>query len=128
VLCMSERVNLTSIGANTVSLLRLRTANDGAVARVFINSNRVIGMRSDVTGAQLASTSTIPLGAWRRVELCADTSGGGRLSLYLEGALVAGPWTQSLGSTLFGRVMVGDSDLKTVVVNYDDVVVDTSAG
>ena len=127
-LCMSERVNLGSIGTSTVSLLRLRTAADGAVARVFVNNARRIAMRSDVTGAQLVSTATLPLGAWRSVELCADVAAGGRLSLYVEGALVGGPWTQSLGATPFGRVLLGDSDAKTVTVNYDDVVVDMAAG
>jgi hypothetical protein len=128
VLCMSERVNLTSIGSSTVSLLRLRTAADGAVARAFINSARRLAMRSDVTGARLVTTSTLPLGAWRTVELCGDTAGGGRLSLYLEGVLIGGPWAQSIGTTPFGRIMVGDGDVKTVTVNYDDVVVDTAAG
>ena len=33
VLCMSVRVNLTSIGSSTVSLLRLRTASDAGIAR-----------------------------------------------------------------------------------------------
>jgi len=111
-----------------VSLLRLRTASDGAVARVFINSARRLALRSDVTGAQLVTTATLPSSAWRTVELCADTAGGGRLSLYVDGALVGGPWTQNIGTTPFGRVMVGDSDVKTIVVNYDDVVVDTAAG
>jgi hypothetical protein len=128
VLCMSERVNLASMGSSTVSLLRLRTAGDAGIARVFINSGRRLAMRSDITGAQLVTTSTFPLGAWRTVELCGDTTGGGTMSLYLEGALVGGPWGQSLGSTPFGRVMVGDSDLKTATVNYDDVIVDTTAG
>ena len=128
VLCMSERVNLTSIGTSTVSLLRLRTAADGAIARVFVNSARRLTMRSDVTGAQLLTTATLPLGAWRSVELCGDTTGGGRLSLYLDGVLVGGPWAQNLGATPFGRVMVGDSEVKTVTVNYDDIVVDTAAG
>ncbi|MEO8425151.1 MAG: hypothetical protein ABI595_14740 [Actinomycetota bacterium] len=85
-------------------------------------------MRSDITGAQLVTTTTFPLGTWRKVELCGNTTGGGSLSLFLDGALVGGPWAQSLGSTPFGRVMVGDSDVKTVTVNYDDVVVDTTAG
>ena len=128
VLCMSERVNLASIGTTTVSLLRLRTASDGAIARVFVNSARRLALRSDVTGAQLVTTATLPLGSWRSVELCGDTAAGGRLSLYLDGALVGGPWTQSLGTAPFGRVMVGDSEAKTVTVNYDDVVVDTAAG
>lgn len=83
VLCMSERVNLASIGSST---RRLRTAGDAGIARVFINSGRRLAMRSDITGAQLVTTRTFPLGAWRTVELCGDTTGGGTMSLYLEGA------------------------------------------
>ena len=127
-ICMSERVSLTSIGANTVSLLRIRTATDAPLARVFLNRSRVLALRADVTGAVLATTTTLPIGGWNTVELCGDIAGGGSLSLYLNGALIAGPWTQSLGSTPFGRVMLGDSEPKTVTVNYDDVVVDTMPG
>ena len=128
VLCMSERVNLASIGTATVSLLRLRTATDGAVARVFVNSARRLALRSDVTGAQLVTSATLPLSSWRSIELCADTSGGGRLSLYFDGNLVGGPWAQNLGTTPLGRIVVGDSEAKTVTVNYDDILVDTAAG
>jgi hypothetical protein len=127
-ICMSERVNLTSIGANSVSLLRLRTAADAPLARAYLSPGRVLGMRSDVTGAQLATATTLPIGGWNVIELCGDIAGGGRLSLYLNGALIGGPWTQGLGSTPFGRVMLGDSESKTVTVNYDDVVVDIAPG
>ena len=114
---MSERVNLTSIGSNSVSLLRLRTAVDAPLARAYLSPGRALGMRP-----------TLPIGGWNVVELCGDIAGGGRLSLYLNGALVGGPWTQGLGSTPFGRVMLGDSESKTVTVNYDDVIVDTVPG
>jgi hypothetical protein len=116
------RVNLASIGGSSVDLLRLRTAADGPVARVYVTSGRILWIRSDVSGQQLSSRRSLP-NAWRTLELCATVGSPGSLTLSLNGSVVAGPWTADLGTTPIGRIQIGDTALKTWTANFDDVVV-----
>jgi glycosyl hydrolase family 26 len=121
-LCQSMRVNLASVGANSVDLLRLRTAADGPIARVYVTSGRTLWLRSDASGQQLTSGRTLPSG-WNEIELCARVGTGGSLGLALNGSTIAGPWTANLGATWIGRIQVGDTALKTWTAYFDDVVV-----
>ncbi|HYZ12826.1 MAG TPA: metallophosphoesterase [Actinomycetota bacterium] len=124
-LCHSMRVNLSSIGANSVALARLRTAADGPVARVYVSASRVLWIRSDVSGAQLSSGRSLPAG-WNTLELCAGVGSSGSVRLSLNGSTIAGPWTANLGTTPIGRVQIGDTALFTWTANFDDIVVTSS--
>ena len=53
-LCMSTAVNVQSLGTNT-DLFRMRTATNGAVAKVYVATNRRLSIRSDVSGQQVQS-------------------------------------------------------------------------
>ena len=48
--CMSANVNATSPGTGLPVLLRLRTAANGPIARVYLSSTGILSVRSDVSG------------------------------------------------------------------------------
>jgi hypothetical protein len=121
-LCQAMRVNLASIGANSVDLLRLRTGSDGPVARVYVNSARTLWIRADASGQQLSTSRQLPSG-WNTLELCATVGTAGSLTLKLNGAVIAGPWTANLGTVAIGRIQIGDTTLRSWSANFDDVVV-----
>ncbi len=125
--CLSTRINLASIGS-TVDLFRLRTATDGPIARAYVATNRVLWIRADSSGATLASSTVLPLGSWNTVELCTTVGTSGSATLYLNGTQIAGPWTANTGTTPIGRIQIGDNAAKTFTANFDDVVLDQTAG
>ncbi len=127
-LCVSERVRLESIGGNSASLIRLRTAANGGIGRVFVTSGRVLQVRADVTGQSISSGVALTQGAWHTIELCGIIGASGTWELFLDGTRIVGPWGLDNGTTEIGRVLVGDSEAKTITVNMDDVIVDVSAG
>jgi hypothetical protein len=111
-----------------VDLFRLRTASDGPIVRAYVASNRVLWIRADFSGATLASSTVLPLGSWNTVELCTTVGTSGSATLYLNGTRIAGPWTANLGTTPIGRIQIGDNAAKTFTANWDDVVLDLTAG
>ena len=125
-MCLSEAVNLSAAGAS-VSLMRLRTATGGPIARAFVNTSGVLTVRSDVAGTQQSSGVALPPG-WNGVELCGTVGSAGAWTLYLNGAPIVNGWVANTGTTGIGRIEMGDSDPKTWSGNLDDVVLDNSPG
>ncbi len=125
--CISEAVNLSSLGANAVDLMRLRTATGGPIARVFASASRVLIVRSDVAGVQRTSGVALPAG-WSTIELCGTVGTSSSWSLYLNGAPIVNGWTADTGTTPIGRIEVGDTAAKTFTMNVDDVIVDLVVG
>ncbi|MEO8425152.1 MAG: PKD domain containing protein [Actinomycetota bacterium] len=123
--CLSEAVNFTSAGG-PVSLMRLRTASGGAIARVFVNGAGALVVKADVSGAQQPSAH-LPAG-WNRVELCGSVGSAGAWTLYLNGAPIVSNWVANTGTTPVGRIEIGDPDIKTWSGNFDDVVLDSTPG
>lgn len=124
--CQTMRVNLSSIGANSVDLMRLRTGADGPVARVYVNSSRILWIRSDASGQQLSSGRALPSG-WNSLQLCATVGTQGSVTMSLNGAVIAGPWSANIGTAPIGRVEIGDGASKTWTGNVDDVLVTSHA-
>ena len=124
--CVSMNVNAASFGGNSVVLLRLRTASNGPVARVFAGSNGTLFVKSDVSGAQLSSNVTLGVG-WHEVELCGTVGSAGTVDLYRDGTRIE-TFTANIGTVPVGRFEVGDTAAKTWTINFDHVVVDQVAG
>jgi hypothetical protein len=125
--CMSTRVNVASIGSSTVTVLRLRTAANGNVIRVFANQAGVLHVRSDVSGTQKWSGVAIGSG-WHTVELCGTVGANSTWDLYRDGAVIVNDWAANTGTTGVGRVEIGDTLAKIWNVHFDDVVVDQTPG
>jgi hypothetical protein len=125
--CMSTSVNVTPGGSSFVTLLRLRTAADGNIVRVFRNNAGVLWVKSDVSGLQVSSATTIGSG-WHSIELCGTVGTVGSWSLYRDGVAIVNAWTANTGTVPIGRVEIGDNQDRTFTVNFDDVVVDDVPG
>ena len=125
--CMSTRVNVASIGSSSVTVLRLRTAANGNVIRVFANQAGVLYAKSDVSGTQKWSGVAIGSG-WHTIELCGTVGASSTWDLYRDGAVIVNDWAANTGSTGVGRVEIGDTLARTWNVHFDDVVVDQTPG
>jgi hypothetical protein len=107
--------------------MRFRTAADGPVARVFLNSAGALLVRSDVSGAQ-AATGVLLGSGWHAIELCGTVGASGTWDLYRDGIKILDQWVANTGTTPIGRITIGDTAAKTWGANFDQVVVDQAAG
>ncbi len=121
--CMSLRADVASSGNAALVLFRLRTASDGAIARVFLNPAGQLVFRSDISGVQRSSGVALGLG-WHQVRLCGAVGAAGSWTLSRDGAPVLSGWVANTGSTPVGRVEIGDTSARTFTANFDDVVVE----
>ena len=126
-MCMSANVNAASFGANNPTLLKLRTAANGPIARVFANASGVLYVKSDVSNLQI----------WSR--LCPRERLAQRRALrHGRGLRDVGPvprrfqdrerLTANTGTTPVGRVEIGNTQAVTATINFDDIVVDQTPG
>ncbi len=122
-ICMSANVNATSIDSNAPTLFRLRTAGNGPIGKVFVNSSGVLYARSDVSNAQIWSGVALGNG-WHNVEACVTVGTSGTWDLYRDGVKIVDAWTANTGTTPVGRVEIGNAQAITATINFDDVVVD----
>jgi hypothetical protein len=125
--CMSARVNATSLGGNPVVLMRLRTPANGPVTRVYVQSSGILYVKSDVSSGQISSGVALGSG-WHELELCGTVGAAGAWSLYRDGTRIVDGWTANTGTTPIGSVQIGDPAAKTLTVNFDDVRVDQTPG
>ena len=125
--CMSTRVNVASIGSSTVTVLRLRTAANGNVIRVFANQSGLLYAKSDVSGTQKWSGVAIGSG-WHTIELCGTVGASTTWDLSRDGTVIVNDWVANTGTTGVGRVEIGETLARTWNVHFDDVVVDQSPG
>ena len=125
--CMSTRINVASIGSSTVTVLRLRTAANGNVIRVFANQSGLLYAKSDVSGTQKWSGVAIGSG-WHTIELCGTVGASSTWDLSRDGTVIVNDWVANTGTTGVGRVEIGETLARTWNVHFDDVVVDQSPG
>jgi alpha-tubulin suppressor-like RCC1 family protein len=126
--CMSVRVNATSLGTQVLTLLRLRTAANGNVMRVYTDTSGVLFVKSDVSGTQKWSGVALGTGAWHTLELCGTVGASAPWDLYRDGTRIVSAWVANTGTTPVGRIEIGDASAKTFTANFDDVVVDQTPG
>lgn len=126
-ICVSANVNVADRGGTALDLIRVRTASGGPIAKVFVDMQGGLSVRSDFAGTQ--RTSGVPLpGGWNRVELCGTVGSSGTWDLYLNGVRILTGWVADTGTAPAGRVQIGDTAAKTWIANWDDVVVDGAPG
>ena len=121
--CAALSVNVTRQTTSTV-LMRLRTAGNGAIARVFITASRRLYIRSDVAGAQM-NTGLHP-----------DASAPGpgsssaprrRPTATSSSRSTASPrpvWNGNTGTANAGIIELGDAAANSWAGAFDDVFVD----
>ena len=123
------RFKLISQGANTVYLLRLRTAGDASIIGLYVNSTGRLGWRNDVAAVGNTSATVVTQGVWHEVQLRARINGtSGETEVLFDGARVDSlSRTESLGTNAVGRLQLGEN-LSGVNfdVAFDDIAADTA--
>ena len=125
--CASIHINATSLVANSI-LMRLRTASDGNIIRVFVDTAGTLRLRSDVSSTQSAATVPLGTGAWHTVELCGTVGTAGTWDLYRDGTRILNQWVANTGTARIGRIELGDFNARTWTASYDTVIVDQAVG
>jgi chitodextrinase len=125
--CASVNINATDLGGNSVDLFRLRTAAGEPIAKAFVTAAGNLGVRSDVSGDQLAPGVDLGTG-WHEVELCGTVGAAGAWDLYRDGVKVVDGWVADTGGDPIGRIQVGDTAAKTWTMHFDHVRVDLEPG
>jgi hypothetical protein len=124
-ICVSTDVDETRMGRNV--LIRLKTAASGPIARVVLDANGYLRVRSDVSGVRTGRLAVLPPG-WHTVELCGSIAATSTWDLYLDGARLLDSWRANSGTAGVGRVYLGDTSAKTWAARFDNVVVDQRPG
>lgn len=123
------RFKIISQSANTVYLLRYRTAADASIIGLFVSGSGKLGYRNDVTGVSVSSTD-VTKGVWHEVQLRTLINGAaGATEVWYDGARVdALSRTESLGTADIGRVQLGEnlSGTRSYDIAFDEVAVDGS--
>ncbi len=125
--CTSFHINATALVSNSI-LMRLRTAVDGNILRLFVDTAGMLRLRSDVSSTQSPATVPLGTGAWHTLEVCGTVGTTGSWSLYRDGALILNQWVVNTGTAPIGRLELGDFNARTWTANYDTVIVDQAAG
>jgi hypothetical protein len=120
--CLSMNVNAVALGTGAPVLLRLRTASNGPIARVFTASGGTLFLKSDASGVQRSSGVALGSG-WHSLEICGTVGTTGSWDLYRDGSKIVSGWVANTGTTPVGRIEIGDNGSKTFTINFDDVVV-----
>jgi chitodextrinase len=127
--CVSANINVSNRTAGVgLDLFRLRTAANGAISKVALDTQGRLIVRSDFAGTQINSLIALQAG-WNRIELCgSDVSSGGVWDLYLNGTKIVDAWAADTGTEPVGRIQIGDTADKTWTANFDEVQVDQFVG
>jgi hypothetical protein len=120
-------VNVAALNGNALDLLRLRSPGNGPSAKAFVSTAGKLGIRSDFSGVQNVSGISMPSG-WHNLELCGTAGTNKAWDLYLDGTKIINAFMANTDPAGISRVQIGDTATKTVIANWDDVVVDQAAG
>jgi hypothetical protein len=120
--CSTVDVRFTSVSNNArYSLMRLRTAGNASIARVWVDGSGRLSVRNDLLGVRLDTTTNLPVNQWAEVSLCAEVNGAaGRLTLLVDGNQ-AGTWTTDTGTAAYASFQLGDNEPRTAEIRFDDV-------
>ncbi len=114
--------------SGTVSLLGVRTASSGAIAKLFVDASNRLSLRNEVTAVNITGP-TLTLNAWHSVELHVLINGtSSTTEVWLDGNLVNAfeNLSANLGTVNVGMVQLGESSARTYDVVFDDVVAQTA--
>jgi len=119
-----------SQGANTVNLMKFRTAADTAILSVSINNLGNLSYRNDLAGTSVNSTVGVSSGSWQTLQVhvrIADTSS--QIEVWYNNALVSTlSRTDVFGTNPIGVLQLGENTpALTYDIAFDDVVASLSS-
>lgn len=113
-----------------INLLRLRTAADGSIAYVYVDTAGKLALRNDAGAATFTSTTTVSSGSgWHALELHAVINGvASSTEVWLDGVKMTSlSVTTDLGITPVGRMQIGEVQSgRTYNLVLDDAVFNTA--
>jgi hypothetical protein len=117
--------NLVSY-TSQVNLLRFRTAADGSLAYLYINTAGRLALQNDVSPTSFVSTASVSAGSgWHSLEFHAKINGAAsQTEVWLDGTPVGSlSLTLEMGTTPIGKVQIGEVNTASRVYNvvFDDV-------
>src|SRR5262249_47268123 len=118
--------NLLSYSSQ-VNLLRFRTAADGSIAYLYVDTAGKLNLRNDVGALAYTSSTTVGSG-WHSLELHATINGAaGATEVWLDGTRISAlSVTTNLGTTAIGRLQIGEVQSgRTYNVVFDDAAFNT---
>jgi hypothetical protein len=117
------RFKVISQAANTVNLIKFRTATDTPILSVTITSTGLLNYRNEVTATSVNSSVVIGKGAWQTLQVHVRMAGtASQVEVWYNDALVL-TRTESLGSNPIGRLQLGENTSGlTYDIAYDDLV------
>ncbi|MCX2726787.1 metallophosphoesterase [Thermomicrobium sp. 4228-Ro] len=119
------RFFVSSQGANTVYLLKLRTATGGSLGGIFLSSTGKLGFRNDVAGQSTTTTTGVTPGTWHTLLLHVVVGTNGSVEIWYDGNQIA-TISGNLGTDPVGRFQLGENSTgRTFDIRFDEVVVDT---
>ena len=116
--------------SQNVNLLRFRNSTVGAnaMATLFVTSTNRIGLRNDVAGAAITSTTVAAPNQWHTAQVHLVVNGlSSQIEVWLDGTMVADLSQNgvNLGTNPLGRLELGDPSLsRTFDVAFDEVAYD----
>jgi hypothetical protein len=117
--------NLVSY-TSQVNLLRFRTAADGSLAYLYINTAGRLALQNDVSPTSFVSTASVSAGSgWHSLEFHAKINGAAsQTEVWLDGTPIGSlSLTLEMGTTPIGKVQIGEVNTASRVYNvvFDDV-------
>jgi chitodextrinase len=122
------RFKILSQGANSVTLLRLRTATTSPIVSVYVSSTGKLGYRNDIGGlATTSTTASVSPNTWHTAQLHVVINGTSSLvEVWLDGIQVADlSHADALGINPIARLELGESSTTRIFdIALDDVEMD----
>lgn len=123
------RFKVLSQAANTVNLLKFRTAPDVSILSVSINNLGQLSYRNDLAGTSVNSSVSVSQGSWQTLQVhvhIADTAS--QIEVWYNDALVGAlTQTDALGVNPIGRLQLGENTGGlTYDIAFDGVIAATS--
>ena len=123
------RVYFNIVSASSqVNLLRFRTAADGSIGYLGVNTAGKLLLGND-TGGAVTTSATSPGAGWHALELHMIINGAsGTVEVWLDGVRINDlSMTANLGSTLIGKMQIGEvQNARTYNVMFDDAAFGTT--
>jgi hypothetical protein len=123
------RFKILNQGANTVYLLRFRTAAGSSMLGLYISNTGKLSYRNDVTDKSVISPTSVSRNEWHELQVHVRVAGAtSATEVWFDGSKVDSlSKTEALGVAAIGRIQLGDNASgRSYDVAFDEIKVDTS--
>ena len=120
------RFQLVSQGNNTVYLVKWRSGST-SLGGVYLTRTGRLGIRNDIAGQAVSTTTTISSGAWHTLETHVRTGSDGFVEVWYDGIRIHQSF-QNFGANQVTAIQLGENSTgRTFDVRFDEVAADTAA-